>query len=151
MTTTRIYTRLPDTTLPPLPRSVSVTSRNIYPFRPARNEKGYDRTLSFANERLGHIPKRRCPANWTPPPYRRCMQRLYTPSDDACLHHSAHAAWHRGRLLLGLGHNDLCGDDEAANRGRVLQRGAGDHRRVYDAGRDEDLVPATQGVEAYGV
>src|SRR5215207_1778808 len=52
--------------------------------------------------------------------------------------------------LLGLGHNDVGGDDEATDGGSVLQGAPGDHRRVDDAGRHEVLVLAGEGVEAYG-
>src|SRR5919199_4902239 len=78
-------------------------------------------------------------------------RRLGELSRSESLHHPAHAAWHRGRLLLGLGHHDLGGDDEAPDGGRVLQRASRDHRRVDDPGRDEVLVLASEGVEADGV
>jgi hypothetical protein len=49
---------------------------------------------------------------------RRPVETLHATS----LHHAAHAAWHRGRLLLRLGHHDVRGDYEAPDGGRVLQR-----------------------------
>src|SRR5215217_4647129 len=66
------------------------------------------------------------------------------------LHHAAHAAGgHGGRFLLGLGHYDVRGHDEAADGGRVLQGAPRYHGRVRHAGRDEVLVLALEGVEAH--
>src|SRR5829696_4052213 len=49
-------------------------------------------------------------------------------SRESFLHHAAHAATcgHSGHVLLGLGHDNIRGHDEAADGGRVLQRGARD-------------------------
>src|SRR5215207_3064030 len=86
---------------------------------------------------------------------KRAAPRWDAASRSLCwrlsLHHTAHAAGHRGRLLLGLGHHDVGGDDEAADGGRVLQGAPRDHRRVYDPGRDQVLVLTGEGVEADGV
>src|SRR5215207_11414349 len=86
---------------------------------------------------------------------KRSASHLDAASRSLCwrlsLHHTAHAAGHRGRLLLGLGHHDVGGDDEAADGGRVLQGAPGDHRGVDNAGRHEVLILTGEGVEAYGV
>src|SRR5829696_2671841 len=76
---------------------------------------------------------------------------LYKALFGKALHHAAHAAGHRGRILLGLGHHDVGADNEATDGGRVLQRAPRDHRRVDDPGRYEVLVLAGEGVEAEGV
>src|ERR671916_1568047 len=112
----------------PRSRSVARSWPHIYPLRPRRNRKGYEEAA---------------PPLGTPPRKGSLFKET--------LHHAAHAAGHRGRLLLGLGHHDVGGDDEAADRGRVLQRRAGDHGRVDDTGRDQILVLAGEGVEANGV
>ena len=101
-------------------------SRNIYPLRPPRNRNGYEKSGAPFG---------------TPP-----VEALF----ESFLHHAAHAAagWHRWHVLLGLGHDDVRGHDETADGSRVLQRAPRDHRRIGDAGRDEVLVLAGEGVEA---
>src|ERR671916_91315 len=109
-----------------LPPSRSRASRTIYPLRPQRNNNGYEK---------GGAPK---------------GAALEDPVRGSS-HHATHAAGHRGRLVLGLGHHDVGGDDEAADGGRVLQGATRHHRGVDDAGRHEVLVLAAKGVEAEGV
>src|SRR5918998_1185562 len=73
---------------------------------------------------------------WTPPKQNGLRRggapvrgrRLEKALFEETLHHPAHATWHRWRLLLGLGHHDISRDD--------------------DAGRDQILVLAGEGVEA---
>ena len=69
--------------------------------------------------------------------------------------HSAHAAARHRRmrrvLLRQLGNHGLGGDQEAGDRGRVLQRAADDLGRVDNALRDEVAVLPGLSVEAEGV
>ena len=72
------------------------------------------------------------------PPASSCSQ---LPRGEVALHHPAHvrhAAAHSGACLLrSLGDDRLGGEDVLRDRRGVLQRRAGDHRRVGDAGLDE--------------
>src|SRR6478609_2764481 len=62
--------------------------------------------------------------------------------------HAAVAAAHGGRLLGLVGHNGLGGEEQRGDRRGVLQRRAGDLRRVDDACGDEVDVLARGGVQA---
>ena len=58
---------------------------------------------------------------------------------------------HRGLLLRQFGDHRLGGDQQTGDRGRVLQRGAHDLRRVDDAGLDHVDILLGLGVEAVGL
>src|SRR3546814_7487132 len=64
--------------------------------------------------------------------------------------HAAHVGHGRRRVLLlrPLGDHGFGGDEEAADRGGVLEGGADDLGRVDDAGLDQVAVAAALGVVA---
>src|SRR6266498_4264670 len=87
------------------------------------------------------------------PPYRTRGRRRADParttrflSQRRLVVHVAHAvtAAVAGRsfflLLRNLGDEAFGGEQQAGDRGRILQRGAGDLLRVHDAGFDEVLI-----------
>src|SRR4051812_1717898 len=82
----------------------------------------------------------------------RALERTVSPCGRRYLHHPrhvGHAAARAAAVLLGhLGHDGLGGEDVLGDRRGVLERRAGHHRRVDDAGRDEVDVLAAGRVEA---
>ena len=70
-------------------------------------------------------------------------------TDEVHSAHSAHAAAHRHcRLVLGIDRR-FGGDQQAGDRGRVLQCGANDLGRVDYAGVDKVFIDLGLGVEAH--